>query len=50
MDNQEKLDDLNTQVDYLMLEIDDMNSWREPLDFTGNVRRTGQAGSGCVQC
>lgn len=46
MDNQEKWDDLNTQVDYLILEIDDVNSLREPLDFTGNVRRTGQAGSG----
>lgn len=41
---QEKWDDLNTQVDYLMLEIDDVNSWREPLDFTGNVGANGQAG------
>lgn len=44
MDNQEKWDDLRTQVDYLMLEIDDVNSWREPLDFTGNVGANGQAG------
>lgn len=44
MDNQEKWDDLNTQVDYLMLEIDDVNAWREPLDFTGNVSANGQAG------
>lgn len=35
---------MNTQVDYLMLEIDDVNSWREPLDFTGNVGANGQAG------
>lgn len=42
--NGSKWDDLNTQVSYLLIELDDVNQWREPLDDNGNVGINGQAG------
>lgn len=42
--NGSKWDDLNTQVNYLLIELNDVNQWREPLDDNGNVGINGQAG------